>query len=344
MAWVKKRGGQKWYAIYVDASGKKKWVAGFADKGESLRLAIKLETEQRQIKLGQVDPQIEIKRKERGRSVSDQIQSYQDKLEAAGRSANHVAYTIADIKKLVAFGKLKSAGEITSNLIDSWVVSLKNADSNSTINRRVGSVQAFLKTLSENGGVTDYVLRKYPKLPTGTIHKKRNMRALTDAEIIKLLAVPEVERQELYKFALGTGLRLNECRQMTAEYFDFKNNSILIPAHISKAKRNQMIPIRESLVSMLVKRVSKGGLIFNIGCTANVNADLKSDCESLNINKQDVSFHSFRHSFCTCLARANVHPALLQKLARHQDVHTTLKYYVHLQRDDEIAAINKLPY
>jgi integrase len=62
----------------------------------------------------------------------------------------------------------------------------------------------------------------------------------------------------------------------------------------------------------------------------------------VRIDPKDVGFHSFRHTFCTMLAMKGVHPAALMKLARHADLKTTLQYYVHLQRSDEVQAINSL--
>lgn len=342
MAAVQKR-GKKWYAIYADAEGKQRQKSGYTDKMETLRLAQRLEDEGRRIRLGDVDPQVEARRIERAKPIESHLEQYKTSLEAAGRSAGHVAYTVADVQKLIAFGALKSASEITVALIDRWVTTLKLLDANKTVNRRVSSVQQFLRSLSESGGVTRYLLNRYPKLPIGEKHCRRTSRHLSAEETSKLLHTPDDERRELYTFALRTGLRANECRQILPEYVDFEHRIIRIPAHVAKSKRDQVIPIHAGLMDLLKVRCEKPGApLFRVPTKKCVNRNLRADCKRVDVESANVSFHSLRHTFCTHLARANVHPALLQKLARHADLKTTLAYYVHLQREDESAAINRI--
>lgn len=356
MATLLKR-GSRWYVIFVDASGKRRWKAGYTDKGETQRLANRMEEEARAIRRGDVDPQVEARRAERSKPITIHLANYRAKLQAAGRSDGHIHYTIGDIESLIAFAagvgnSIKSASEITVPLIDRWVLRQRQQQdagerghANKTINRRVASVQQFLKYLTEVGGVGQYVLKRYPKLPTGEAHRTRRSRALTNVEAGKLMTLAKEDRRDLYAFALRTGLRMNECRQMVPAYVDFDNGIITIPAHVAKAKRDQAIPLHAGLVEMLTTRGesrSPDEPLFTIPVQKCVNRNLRSDCRRAGIDPKDVSFHSLRHTFATLLARANVHPALLQKLARHADLSTTLKYYVHLQRADEAQAINKL--
>lgn len=347
MATVTKR-GKTWTAIYLDAAGKQRWVKGYKDKVETKRLADRLEDEARRIKLGDVDPQAEVLRLERAKPIDSHVADYKAKLQAAGRSAGHVAYTIADVEKLVTFGAVKSASEITLPLVDRWVLSLKKAgeDANKTLNRRVSSVQQFLRHLHEVGGVNNYTLKRYPKLPTGSIHRKRHTRPLDQEELNKLQGetTPEA-RRDLYRFASLTGLRLSECRQITADNLDLKHRNLTVPAHVAKAKRDQIIPLHAALLPIVkgaMQDKPADGPLFHVPTKKVVTENLRRDCRHAKVSEEHVGFHSFRHTFCTLLARANVHPALLQKLARHADLKTTLSYYVHLRRSDEAEAINQL--
>jgi integrase len=228
---------------------------------------------------------------------------------------------------------------------DKWYVYYR--DANKTINRRVSSVQAFLRHLSEVGGVTEYSLNRYAKLPTGGIHRKRRSRALSEVEAGKLMnETADAGRRRLYTLVLRSGLRMLECRQMQVKHFDIEHKQLHVPAHISKAKRDQTIPLHPTLLKLIPewsKGMNQDDVLFPMPLKRHVIDRLRDDCKALDIDPQDVGFHSLRHTYCTMLARANVHPALLQKLARHADVKTTLGYYVHLQRSDEADAIAKLP-
>ena len=56
-----------------------------------------------------------------------------------------------------------------------------------------------------------------------------------------------------------------------------------------------------------------------------------------------LDFHSLRHTFITNLARAGVHPAVAQELARHSDIRLTMEFYTHTSRLDHKQALELLP-
>jgi integrase len=71
------------------------------------------------------------------------------------------------------------------------------------------------------------------------------------------------------------------------------------------------------------------------------------DLEFAGIKKTDdvgrvVHLHALRHSFTSLLARQGVHPHVLQSLARHSRVDTTMGFYTHILRGDDVSAIKSL--
>ncbi len=349
------RNGKKehYYAVkYRDHSGVQRWIKGYSDKTETERLARKLEDEQRAIRNGDVDPQAETRRVERAKPIDTQISDYEASLKAAGNDAGYVKSTIRDVRAFVAFGGAKSASEINKPMMDRWVNSQIEAgkrgekwNANKTINRRVGAVQQFLGHLKSTGGVTEYTLLRYPKLPTGGIYRKRQSRALSKDEVAKLLTTGNVDRRELYEFVLKTGLRMNEARQMIPRYFDFKRQTYHLPAHIDKAGKDRTMHLHSALMPMLKRRCAghdPEASVFTMPTKQHVIAQLKRDCKSTGVDPKYVAFHALRHTFCTLLAQDNVHPKILHTLARHSNWKTTLDFYVHFQRDDEKAALERL--
>lgn len=74
---------------------------------------------------------------------------------------------------------------------------------------------------------------------------------------------------------------------------------------------------------------------------------LNRDLEYARIEKTDeigrvVHLHALRHSFASLLARQGVHPHVLQSLARHSQIETTMNLYTHVLRGDDISAIESL--
>lgn len=348
MATVQKR-GKKWYAVYKSISGKWKQQVGYKDKSETLRLAQRLEDEARKVITGDIDPKQEARKIERAKAITDHINNYKAHLQAKGSSQNHVAYTIADIEKLVTFGAVKNAAEIAWNLVDRWVLSLKKGeapDSPRTVNRRVGSVKAFLKHLVSQGALAEYTLLKYPKQRVeGT--DTRISRALSREEAALLLKSAPLARREVYHFALRTGFRYSEIASMTPSSFDFEHKTITVRASDAKNKhRDQTVPMHSDLVDTL-KKMCEGkqpdAQVFNMPTKRDAATLVTEDAKTVGIgNVSDLTFHGLRHTFITLLAKVNTHPKVLQTLARHSDLETTLRYYTHFLQTDERAAIESL--
>jgi len=55
-----------------------------------------------------------------------------------------------------------------------------------------------------------------------------------------------------------------------------------------------------------------------------------------------VHVHALRHSFSSLLARESVHPHVLQALARHSRVETTMGFYTHILRGDDVSDVESL--
>lgn len=354
MASIRKRTktSKFWTGIYRDENGKQVWAKLSTDEREAWRMVVELEAKARKVKLGLIDPQEDARQAQRTRPIDEHITDFQNKLQAAARDEGHVATTIRYINAFAEFSGVTSAAAIERSMVDRWVLDQQGKQlanvagyANKTINSRVASLRQFLRHLWDIGGVSRFVLAKYPTLPTGGKHRKRISRALTKAEARALLKAKGLRHHALYLFALKTGFRMNECRQVTPSCIDFKASIISLPAHATKAKKDQTIPIHADLVDTL-KALCKGKKpeepIFTLPTKQHLIEQFRKDCGRAKINTVNVSFHSLRHTFCTLLALANVHPALLQRLARHADLKTTLRYYVHLQRSDERQAINKI--
>lgn len=57
---------------------------------------------------------------------------------------------------------------------------------------------------------------------------------------------------------------------------------------------------------------------------------------------EDITFHELRHTFATFLAKANVHPSVMQKLLGHSSSRISLEIYTHVHQEDLLDARNRL--
>ncbi|WP_262485540.1 tyrosine-type recombinase/integrase [Croceitalea dokdonensis] len=73
--------------------------------------------------------------------------------------------------------------------------------------------------------------------------------------------------------------------------------------------------------------------------TSKFNKHLKSLTKKIGITKK-VTMHIARHSFGNIAGDA-IHPLMLQKLYRHSDLKTTIKYqnFIHKEADDALDSV-----
>ncbi len=193
-------------------------------------------------------------------------------------------------------------------------------------------------------------LRRY----NAEVDRRRERRALTDAEIVKLLAASDPERCIVYRIALGSGLRLSEIRSLTPDSFalDAEPPTITVEAGYSKHRRRDVQPVARDLaeaVRPFVERARAGGPLFDlqvrVWCRAAqyLRRDLRAAGIPYRTEAGYVDFHSLRHTYITRLVRSGVSPATARLLARHTDVNLTLKAYTHLGVVDTARAVPSLP-
>lgn len=339
--------GKVWYVYYRDAAGKKVGVKGYTDKGETRALAHHLEDEKTRTQRGDLDPTHEARKVERAKPAAEHVEAYRTHLQAKGCNKWHVSYTVGDLKAFFAHAGLTHATAVARRHVDAWVMSLKaDQDSPRTINRRVAAVQAFLKHLHQAGAVSEYVLYQYPKQKVqGTDRRKR--RALSHAETVKLLAHAPADRATVYRFALLTGFRFAEIASLTPSSFNFEARTVTVRANDAKNKnKDQTIPLAAALVPT-VKKLCAGKdreqRVFPVPRREDAAWLLRADCTAAGVDTTHVDFHALRHTFISRLAESLVHPKILQELARHSSIDTTLRYYTHFRQADERNAIEGLP-
>jgi len=352
--------GGKWYAIFTDDQGRQRWKTGYTDKAETQRMANRLEDEAKKVRMGDIDHQAVTRRMERNRPMAEHIESFRQAMVGLGRSSNHIAYTIRDVELCIDHTGITNPNQLTKTQVELWRTHCltkgypdwrhpdgpPNRDSRKTVNRRIASVRAWLYHLMDKLAVDRNVLFRMKMLDCEG-HQTFKRRALTKAESGLLVdKTPDPHRREIYRFILHTGLRRAETAHMKPSNFNFTNRTITVIASEGKRKgENQIIPMHPALVDPL-KELCNGkkstDRIFDVPRKQVAVAVLHGDCLAAGIDTRDVDFHALRHTYITHLAEAGVRPEVLQKLARHDEIKTTLSYYVHLRPDDEHNAIAML--
>jgi integrase len=352
-----------YYARYKDQNGKWVKVKGYTDKTMTMRLARKLEDQAHAIVVGDRDPQAEARRLERAKSATEHLELYKADLVSKGRHPRHIHVVIDHIKRCLDFTGATTVAVLTRPMLAAWQshclqVGYPNhrkpagpnnppvPDSRKTILHRMSAVRGWLRYLTAIGAIDRCVMEGWEMLATKG-YETRRRRALSKAEAEALVEkCLDDHRREIYRFCLYTGLRRSEVASMTPASFDFTQKTITINAKHAKRKTDhQILPMHSKLVDplkMLCEGLPADTPVFHVPSRTDVVSTLHDDCKAAGIDPKDLDFHALRHSFCSLLAEQGIRPEILMKLARHKDIATTMRFYVHFKPDDERAALERI--
>ena len=251
-----------------------------------------------------------------------------------------------------------------------------------SINRRVAAVKAFATWMFRNDRLRVNPFKQLRPLNVKADRRQRR-RALDDGEIVRLLGAAETgpdfrglsgaDRAMLYRVALETGLRAGELASLTPEAFDLADVRaavVTVEAAYTKSGETAEQPIGAKLAGAL-KGYLRGrparvavwrlgnwtakAVRFDLAAARSAwTAEAGTPAEAERREGSDflaaedragqvVDFHCLRHTFITRLARAGVHPAVAQRLARHSSIELTMQFYTHLRLADTRGALDRLP-
>lgn len=173
--------------------------------------------------------------------------------------------------------------------------------------------------------------------------------ARTSERTVKKLTGPA--RACLYLTAAATGFRAGELAGLTKADLHLETD----PPTVRLDKRHQydgktvQQPIPPAVASVLkahTARLSRQARVWPslwyLKAAAMLRVDLASAGLTARTERGTRDFHSLRHSYASMLAVV-ASASVMRELARHGDVSTTLKHYVHASGAAKTAAVNALP-
>ena len=226
-----------------------------------------------------------------------------------------------------------------------WLSQRSLNHANSSNARAVAVLRSFFKFLKRRNLITN---QEIDKLKTPKIVKSLP-RPVAIADIKKIIEEIAVIRkkewhakrdQALIYLVYGCGLRISEA--LSIRMIDIQNFENLVV--MGKGKKQRIVPLLEPVIDALKK-------YFQI-CPYNLNADLNNPLRLQNIFlkdngqamtrfdynqlitlirrklnlSEDITPHSFRHSFATHLLQNGSDLRVIQDLLGHESLSTTQKY------------------
>jgi len=224
---------------------------------------------------------------------------------------------------------IKTIGDITPVSIRRFRDWKSESVSATHVNRHLEILRACLNVAVDDGYLDINPARKVPPLK---VRDKRQIRVLSEAEIAVIETFP-TPALEFCLLALYAGLRQAEIIWLEWEDVDLHNKTVTIqgkPEFSPKGVEPRTIPLHDKPAGGLARLPRRGRYVFDSG----KNRPLKTarGWYYLIVNKLfkehgiKANIHAMRHTFVTRLVKAGVSPPVVQKLARHKNFATTLRY------------------
>lgn len=188
-----------------------------------------------------------------------------------------------------------------------------------------------------------------PEKPSNS--RQEGIITWTEEEIDHILtSEPDYVLLPLIKFALYTGMRISEL--LGLYWSDISEDVIHVRRQYyrgswcpPKGNKTRLIPAHTKIKEMLDRAGDPDDLIFS---TVNGNPlDQKNINRSLDrfygrIGIPHKKFHAYRATFITNLCRKGVPIQTVSKLAGHENINVTAKYYASVQLEEMEQAVKKL--
>lgn len=372
---LKKRAADGSYRFqYVQVPGQNpKTVKGYRDKRATLTLAVQYEEKARAAWLGGVPPQCERLAAESAKSIAQHIEEYRVCLEAQNLLARERRARLSRLERTLKGAGVASLGDLRESVVLPEIGRLREAGkSHETCRKHWKAVKQFSRWVRRDGRIAEDLLagvelRGYdPKLDP-----RRPRRALSEEEIGKLVGhllaagesvtvkrgrkcvirfVPAMERLMFLLTVWGAGVRGVECRKLMRESFCLESNPpmLVVNAQHSKHRKRDEVPMTPDIAAKVRPWLEQQPLREPLFVHCWKPAEwLRADLEAAGVPWQDEygqfnDMHAQRHTFVSRLARSGVASEVTRKLSRHSS-DELVQRYTHIDRQDERAAMAKLP-
>jgi integrase len=161
-------------------------------------------------------------------------------------------------------------------------------------------------------------------------------------------AIPHQWFRDLVTFAVMTMMRVGEIVNLSWESVDLANRVIQVENKVDfrvKSRRPRTIPMNDWVYQLLFAQTDRSGYVFrfpdgrklNIGY---VSSKFKDHVKASGI-RQDIHFHSLRHTGASWLVQDGVSIYAVQRLLGHSNIQVTMGYS-HLVSGELHEVVNRI--
>ena len=228
-------------------------------------------------------------------------------------------------------GKRKfSIRAVKREQVRSFLFSLSEKNNQPITKRaKLTTIRSFFKYLEDEDVIKNNPTKNLP-LPKVMI---KEPAFLSEAEIKKLLQIVKKDKRAeiAIRILTETGFRLSELTGISIGDIDTNAKTIKIKR---KGNVEQIVPINSGLAKLIKsfvknKEVSAPLIANRVGermTQRRVAIMIQDYLNKAKVNRDGISAHSFRHSFCVRMLENKVNLKTIQLLCGHKNISTTERY------------------
>ncbi len=281
--------------------------------------------------------------------IAGLLAAFLDDLQAQGRAAGTCALYRRTLTKLFKCSCWKTRADVTARSFCEWRA--RCGLSPKTLNNLLGELQVFYGWLVHQRRAAENPLLHVQRINTrGTWRQYR--RALTAAEMQRLLEVAPPHRRIVYLTAAFTGLRRAEMNGL--QWGDIDLDAVIpfarARASTTKNRKEAVLPLHPELVAGLRALRPADVAPFTPvlrGLLPRIPT-MRKDLVKAGIPFEDekgrrADLHSLRVTYGTNLTLSGAAPRVAQELMRHSDIKLTMRIYTDAGQLPLADAVTNLP-
>ena len=342
----KRRSSGKFQGWFTDYTGERKWFDGTRSRAETLRTAQHLEDEHRQIRLGYAPIPSDRYEYCTFSEVKEEYLAWgraQGGRDGRPWGATHLRNRASQLTWWQA--QLGELSDIGLSTVETLLRTLQDGRTPKTVANYAETIAAFCDWCVERGYLPADPLQDLGSLDTTP---QSHRRAMTVAEITRLLEVCPPSRRLLLETAFVTGLRANELRNLTVHHIDVHRCGLHLDATWTKNRKPGFQPLPLALSERLVafsgqarafyekhygKHLAAGAIPEQplLYVSSHPARSLDADLAAAGIPKVTpagkLDFHAVRVAYINLVIESGVTVKEAQVLARHETPELTMNVY-----------------
>lgn len=273
------------------------------------------------------------------------LDEYIEHLESAKNSRGHIKAVRHHCELIANAFRWKTLDDINAAEVDAALVQiLKDGRSNRARNDYLVKLQGFVNWCVDRRGYLQTSTLRMLHTVSASADPRRPVRALSPDEFSKLIKAAPARRKLAYWLAGGLGLRWTEIRKVRWSQVDLKGGWIILPASISKNRKDSSVPMPATVIASL-RTIPVKKQNGEVCPHPPILRTFKLDVAKAKIKTTEagaVHRRSLRKTFITHLAISGVDLRTAQRLARHSRPELTSNIYTDPHLLDMRGAMEKL--